>query len=133
MQSETGMKSFDCVKWTRETRDRISAEIRDMSDEELSRWLEARRPQDPFLAALFDLRTSPRGSRAPARTPPGISAWWSDSDVALGRNQRMTRKTSRTSWTFSGFGQTCGRRWSVTVMNPWSKGECTVCTGIPKD
>ena len=71
MQSETGIKSFDCVKWTRETRDRISGEIRDMSDAELRRWLEARRPQDPFLAALFDRNTSPKGIRAPARTPAG--------------------------------------------------------------
>ena len=71
MQSETGIKSFDCVKWTRETRDQISAEIRDMSDDELRRWLEARRPQDPFLATLFDRKTSPKGSRAPAQTPAG--------------------------------------------------------------
>lgn len=69
MQSETGIRSFDCVKWTRDTRDRISSEIKDMSDEELRRWLEARRPQDPFLAALFDRKASPKGSRAPARTP----------------------------------------------------------------
>ena len=34
--------------------------------------------QDPFLAALFDRRTSPKGSRAPARTPPGTSVWWLD-------------------------------------------------------
>jgi len=71
MQSETAIKSFDCVKWTRETRDRISAEIKDMSDEELRRWLEERRPHDPFLAVLFDRKTSPKGSRAPGRTPVG--------------------------------------------------------------
>ena len=71
MQSEPGIKSFDCVKWTRETRDRISAEIKDMSDEELCRWLEARRPQDPFLAELFDRKTSPKGSSASARMPAG--------------------------------------------------------------
>ena len=71
MQSETGIKSFDCVKWTRQTRDRISAEIRDMSDEEVRRWLEAWRPQDPFLAELFDRKTSPKGNRVPARTPAG--------------------------------------------------------------
>ena len=71
MQSETGIKSFDCVKWTRETRDRISAEIRDMSYEEFRQWLEARRPKDPFLAKLFDRKTSPKGVRAPARPPAG--------------------------------------------------------------
>lgn len=69
MRGGTGIKSYDCVKWTRETRDRISAEIRDLSDEELRRWLEARRPQDPFLATLFDRRASPKGRRALARKP----------------------------------------------------------------
>lgn len=71
MQGETGIKSFDCVKWTRETRDRISAEIKDMSDEELRHWLEARRPHDPFLAELFDRQTSPKGGSASGRMPAG--------------------------------------------------------------
>ncbi len=71
MKSKASVKSFDCVKWTRLARDRISAEIRDMSHEELSRWLEERRPKDPFLAELFDRRAPPTGSRAPARTPTG--------------------------------------------------------------
>jgi len=71
VKSETGVKSFDCVKWTRETRDRISAEIKDMSGEELRRWLDARRPQDPFLAELFDRKTSPKDSSAPDRMPAG--------------------------------------------------------------
>ena len=44
----------------------------------------------------------------------------------------MPRKTARTSWTSSGFGQTCERRSSVMVMNTWTDGECTVCTGIRK-
>ena len=59
MNRETRVKSFDCVKWTRETRDRINAEIKDMSHEELSRWFESRRPSDPFLAELYDRRTPP--------------------------------------------------------------------------
>ena len=42
-----------------------------MSDEELRPWLEARQPQDPFLAALFDRKTSPKGSRALTREPAG--------------------------------------------------------------
>ena len=71
MKSEAKVKSFDCVKWTRLARDRISAEIRDMSHEALSRWLEARRPRDPFLAELFDRKAPPRGGRAPARAPVG--------------------------------------------------------------
>ena len=44
------------MKWTRSTRDRINTEIRDMSHEELQRWLEAQRPTDPFLAELFGRR-----------------------------------------------------------------------------
>ncbi|MDE0394140.1 MAG: hypothetical protein OYK82_05105 [Gammaproteobacteria bacterium] len=63
MKTETGEKAFDCVKWTRSTRDRISAEIRDMSQEELVRWFEDRRPADPFLAELFDRREAPAGDR----------------------------------------------------------------------
>ena len=59
MNRETRVKSFDCVKWTRETRDRINAEIKDMSHEELSTWFESRRPTDPFLAELYDRRTPP--------------------------------------------------------------------------
>lgn len=45
----------------------------------------------------------------------------------------MTPKRSRTYWTSSGFGQTCERRWNVTVMNPWTERECIVCTQIRKD
>ena len=63
MKTEAGEKAFDCVKWTRSTRDRISAEIRDMSQEELVRWFEDRRPADPFLAELFDRREAPTGDR----------------------------------------------------------------------
>ncbi|MDE2974353.1 MAG: hypothetical protein OXU64_06480 [Gemmatimonadota bacterium] len=63
MKTEAGEKAFDCVKWTRRTRDRISAEIRDMSQEELVRWFEDRRPTDPFLAELFDSREAPTGDR----------------------------------------------------------------------
>ena len=53
MKSETGEKRFDCVKWTRETRDRINAEIRDMSYEEERRYFNRRRPGS-LLAEFFD-------------------------------------------------------------------------------
>lgn len=33
-------KASDCVKWTREVRDRINEKIADMSYAELSQWLE---------------------------------------------------------------------------------------------
>ena len=71
MKTEAGEKAFDCVKWTRSTRDRISAEIRDMSQEELVRWFEDRRPADPFLAELFDRRKAPPGDRAVAQAAGG--------------------------------------------------------------
>ena len=45
----------------------------------------------------------------------------------------MNRKASRTSWTSRGFGETCERWRSVTVIKPWTEGECTVCAGVRKD
>jgi hypothetical protein len=74
MKTEAGEKAFDCVKWTRSTRDRISAEIRDMSQEELVRWFEDRRPTDPFLAELFDRRETPAGDRGLAPVGSGCGA-----------------------------------------------------------
>ena len=62
MKTETGEKGFDCVKWTRSTRDRISAEIRDMSYEELRQWLDAQVQQEPFFARIPN-------ARKPARPP----------------------------------------------------------------
>ena len=53
MKSETGEKPFDCVKWTRKVRDRINAEIKDMSYEEERRYFN-RRPTNSFLAEFFD-------------------------------------------------------------------------------
>ncbi|MYI47169.1 MAG: hypothetical protein F4123_12470 [Gemmatimonadetes bacterium] len=74
MKTEAGEKAFDCVKWTRSTRDRISAEIRDMSQDELVRWFEDRRPADPFLAELFDRREALTGDRALAPNTDGRGA-----------------------------------------------------------
>ncbi len=75
MKTEAGEeKAFDCVRWMRSTRDRISAEIRDMSQEELVRWFEERRPADPFLAELFDRRKAPSGDRALAEAAGGRGA-----------------------------------------------------------
>ena len=74
MKTETGEKAFDCVRWTRSTRDRISAEIRDMSHEELVRWFEDRRPTDPFLAELFDRREAPSEDRPVAGATGGRRA-----------------------------------------------------------
>lgn len=62
METEPGEKKFDCVKWTREVRDRINEEIADLSGEELREWF-SRRPTDPILARLFDLRKAPEGRK----------------------------------------------------------------------
>lgn len=63
MKSESRKKkTFDCVKWTREVRDRINEEIADMSGEELRDWL-SQRPTDPVLARLFDRRKAPEAGR----------------------------------------------------------------------
>ncbi len=74
MKTEAGEKAFDCVRWTRRTRDSISAEIRDMSRDELGRWFEDRRPTDPFLAELFDRREAPAGDRGLAPVAGGRGA-----------------------------------------------------------
>ena len=53
MNSEHRDKPFDCMKWLRETRDRIYEETKDLSPEEELRWFR-RRPRDPLLTELFD-------------------------------------------------------------------------------
>ena len=45
-------KGFDCVKTTREIRDRLSAELAAMSPEERVRWLNSRHFSDPLLHRL---------------------------------------------------------------------------------
>jgi hypothetical protein len=52
MTSKTGPQSFDCVKSMREIRNRISAEIADMSYSELSRWLDRQVRDDPFFSRI---------------------------------------------------------------------------------
>lgn len=63
MTSETGPKPFDCVKSIREIRNKISAEIADMSHVELSRWLERQVREDPFFAHIPAARTLARPPR----------------------------------------------------------------------
>ena len=58
MTSGNRAKSFDCVKSVREIRDRISAEIANMSYEELRRWLDTRGQRDPFFARIPQFRVS---------------------------------------------------------------------------
>ncbi len=79
MTIKTGPKSFDCVKSMREIRNRISAEIKDMSYSELSRWLDRQVREDPYFSHI------PK-SRKPGQTPTertGVSGV-SPSDVRIG-------------------------------------------------
>ena len=70
MKSESREKEFDCVKWTREVRDRINDQIADMSGEELREWL-SQRPTEPVLARLFDRRKAPEGGGVRAQATGG--------------------------------------------------------------
>ena len=52
MTSTTQPKPFDCVASMREIRNRISAEIADMSYSELSQWLAEQVHDDPFFSRI---------------------------------------------------------------------------------
>jgi hypothetical protein len=47
-------KTFDCVKSMRTIRDKLSAEIADMSYDELAQWLRSHRYTDPVLRRLAE-------------------------------------------------------------------------------
>ena len=50
--SERSLKPIDCVEGMRQARDRLSAHIKDMSYDELVKWLRAHRYEDPLLQRL---------------------------------------------------------------------------------
>ena len=52
--SKPSSKTFDCVQSMREIRDRLSAEIADMSHDELVRWLRVGLYSDPILQRLAE-------------------------------------------------------------------------------
>ena len=52
--SKPSSKTFDCVQSMRQIRDRISAEVADMSYDELTQWLRAHQYSDPFLQRLAE-------------------------------------------------------------------------------
>lgn len=52
--SKPSSKTFDCVQSMRQIRDRISAEVADMSYDELAQWLRAHQYSDPFLQRLAE-------------------------------------------------------------------------------
>jgi hypothetical protein len=59
-------KTFDCVQSMRQIRDRLSAEIADMSHDELVRWLRAHQYSDPILQRLAEKAAQ----QAEAADPP---------------------------------------------------------------
>ena len=67
----TREKGFDCVKTTREIRDRLSVELAGMTPEERVRWLNSRDFSDPLLCRLVN-RLRPQegrdGESAPVRS-----------------------------------------------------------------
>jgi len=68
--SKPSSKDFDCVQSMRQIRDKLSAEIADMSYGELVQWLQAHRYSDPSLARLAEKAAQQRAAtpdRAPAR------------------------------------------------------------------
>ena len=90
MTSEPTVKRFDCVKRTREVRDRINEEIADLSGEELREWL-SRRPTDPVLASLFDRSAVPEGREGGARVARGQEGSAPASVIHSRRGSRMKR------------------------------------------
>ena len=52
--SEQTAKSFDCVAFMREARDRISREIQDMNHEELLAYFRSRTYTDPTLKRIAE-------------------------------------------------------------------------------
>lgn len=64
MANRQAEKSFDCVKWTREVRDRMYEETKHMSFDEWRSWLDER------------LATNPLAKNARIMTPP--STRWQD-------------------------------------------------------
>jgi len=53
--SEATSKKFDCVQSMRQTRDKLSAEIADMSYDALVKWLRGHRYADPLLQRLSEM------------------------------------------------------------------------------
>lgn len=52
--SEPRSKTFDCVQNMRQARDKLSAQIADMSHDEIVKWLRDHRYVDPLLQRLAE-------------------------------------------------------------------------------
>ena len=67
MADGTRRKSFDCVQWTRNVRDQMYEETKDMSPEERLDWQRSQRPADPVLARMWDNAKPPHSAPGPHR------------------------------------------------------------------
>ena len=65
--STESKKPFDCVASMREARDAISAEIENMSHEELTAWLRSHQYSDPVLQRLSERASRQAGSASSGR------------------------------------------------------------------
>lgn len=61
-------KTFDCVQMTRRIRDRLSAEIANMSYDELVQWLRSHQYSAPHLKELADKAVQRNGAADRANT-----------------------------------------------------------------
>ena len=59
MTSDAASKRFDCVKWTRETRNRLSRKRATMTWEEIAQWLDGEAEKDPFFSRIRKARIFP--------------------------------------------------------------------------
>jgi N-acetylglucosamine kinase-like BadF-type ATPase len=59
-------RQFDCVHTAREARDRVSAEIENMTHEQLVSWLRSHRYSDPVLSRLAEKAAQQADSAAGA-------------------------------------------------------------------
>jgi len=66
--SESPSKTFDCVQSMRQARDGLSAQISDMSYEELLEWLRGHRYADPLLQRLAE-KVAQQADAADAASP----------------------------------------------------------------
>ena len=56
MENEAGGKSFDCVKMTREIRDKIFEKTKHKSRSEIIEWYNSVTLEDPFFARLREAK-----------------------------------------------------------------------------
>jgi hypothetical protein len=66
--AKKGKKSFDCVAFQREQRDRISRMLNAMTKEEQLDWLRNVEVTDPILRRFME--SAPRGTLRKASVPP---------------------------------------------------------------